>query len=156
MSPRNTNRCAQTIFSYSRAALKALQEAYIKQLETAAAQLSEDDDPFFRNSMRQALDIARHTAYTSGTLTITKNGDDLKNIRLELIVEANEFTFDRDGKFLWQFRFQKQQICFRKFRNTANFLLHLSINCDKIYVYDHEWMKEWAGRPALSCILGGF
>ena len=92
---------AQTVFSYSRAALKALRETRIEELETLAAQTPEDDDPFFRDSIQKWLDIARHTSYTSGTLTISKNGDDLKSIRLELSVEANEFTIDRDGNFIW-------------------------------------------------------
>ena len=92
---------AQTIFSYSRAALKALQEAEIERLETLAAQTPEDEDPFVRDSIQKWLDMARHTAFTGGTLTINKNGDGLNSIRLELIVEANEFDLDRDGNFIW-------------------------------------------------------
>ena len=92
---------AQTIFSYSRAALKALQEAQIEQLETLAAQTPEDDDPFVLDSIQKWLDVARHTAYTNGTLTISKNEDGLQNIRLELIVEINKGTMDRDGNFIW-------------------------------------------------------
>lgn len=92
---------AQTIFSYSRAALKDLQEAQIEQLETLAAQTPEDDDPFVRDSIQKWLDVARHTAYTSGTLTISKNGDGVQNIRLELIVETNKGTMDQDGNFIW-------------------------------------------------------
>lgn len=92
---------AQTIFSYSRTALKALQEAGIASAEALIAQTSEDDDPHVRDFLQKNLDIARHTAYTSGTLTISKNADGLQNIRLELIVESNKATVDRDGNFIW-------------------------------------------------------
>lgn len=91
---------AQTVFSYSRAALKALQEAEIASVEALIAQ-TPDADPNIRNSLQKTLDMVKHKAYTGGTLTITKNGDELKTIRLELIVEANEFTLDRDGNFIW-------------------------------------------------------
>lgn len=108
---------AQTIFSYSRAALKALQEAEIEQLEALAAQTSEEDDPYAWDFIRQSLDNARHTAYTSGTLTISKNRDGVQNIRLELVLETDKLKGDPRGNLVWS---DEKESVLRAYSVTVN------------------------------------